>query len=269
MFYHKVPSPSTSDLYIDIEPFYQPIVSYQYDNSCNIERSEIIGMEVLAREKNNMYRQSAALIDSIAKDTTSLNNLTYILLRKSLDFFSCQELIKQRGTQIYLSVNVSPLQICSFSFVDVIAEYSLAFSNLCNISLVLEVTEGEDMTDIEGLQRALTELHAQGVKLYLDDYGKYYCTPYAISIIRPSCIKIDRYFINHMPCCEIALKFIEQTIEMAKLIGACVIAEGVENKIQAKRLHQLGIELMQGYAFFYPVGREHVRSIFIKANSSE
>ena len=50
-------------------------------------------------------------------------------------------------------------------------------------------------------------------------------------------------------------------IDLARNLDLCVIAEGVENLQQARKLSALGCEIMQGYLFSKPVPAEELERL--------
>jgi EAL domain-containing protein (putative c-di-GMP-specific phosphodiesterase class I) len=91
----------------------------------------------------------------------------------------------------------------------------------------------------------LRELRAIGIQVALDDFGTGYSSLSYLTRLPASILKLDRSFVleadfspGGVICCVIA---------MAKGLGMCVVAEGVDDKEQATTLRDLGCDELQGF----------------------
>ncbi|MBN3554853.1 EAL domain-containing protein [Fictibacillus nanhaiensis] len=122
--------------------------------------------------------------------------------------------------------------------------------------LVFEVVETEEIADINHLKSILHAYQEQGMKVALDDLGAGHSTLSVLKELKPDYVKIDRKIISF--CDEDASKedMIQKIVEVAKEIGAVVLAEGIERKEEAEIALKCGVELAQGYYFGRPVPTE-------------
>jgi EAL domain-containing protein (putative c-di-GMP-specific phosphodiesterase class I) len=122
--------------------------------------------------------------------------------------------------------------------------------------LVFEVVETEEIADIDHLKSILTAYQEQGMKVALDDLGAGHSTLSVLKELRPDYVKIDRKIVSF--CDEDIEKqhMIKQIVQVAKEIGAIVLAEGIERKEEADVAHHYGVQLAQGYYFGKPVPTE-------------
>lgn len=122
--------------------------------------------------------------------------------------------------------------------------------------LVFEVVETEEIADINHLKSILTAYQEQGMKVALDDLGAGHSTLSVLKELKPDYVKIDRKIISF--CDENSSKedMIQQIVEVAREIGAVVLAEGIERKEEAAIALRCGVELAQGYYFGRPVPTE-------------
>ncbi|WP_137789978.1 EAL domain-containing protein [Bacillus sp. E(2018)] len=119
--------------------------------------------------------------------------------------------------------------------------------------LVFEVVETEEIADIDHLKSILQAYQEQGMKVALDDLGAGHSTLSVLKELKPDYVKIDRKIVSF--CDEDASKedMIQKIVEVAREIGAVVLAEGIERKEEADIALKCGVELAQGYYFGRPV----------------
>jgi len=73
-------------------------------------------------------------------------------------------------------------------------------------------------------------------------------------------LKIDRSFVSGVHATPKMLAICEAVIALARGIGAGVLAEGVETEDEARKLHERGVSLFQGYYFAKPMPADDLES---------
>jgi EAL domain-containing protein (putative c-di-GMP-specific phosphodiesterase class I) len=66
-------------------------------------------------------------------------------------------------------------------------------------------------------------------------------------------LKIDRSFVGRMTDGEQPLQIVRTIIELARVLGMDVVAEGIETPEQYSLLRELGCRFGQGYLFARPL----------------
>lgn len=155
------------------------------------------------------------------------------------------------GCSGQISVNVSPVQLGSKSFINTVQSV-LAETGLPANRLELEVTESSLFSDRNNPIAILKKLRSLGVRISIDDFGTGYSSLSRLSELNFDKIKIDKSFVNPISTQEDALNIVKLITGMAKSLNMGVIAEGVETEEQLERLQALGCELVQGYLFSKP-----------------
>ena len=95
-----------------------------------------------------------------------------------------------------------------------------------------------------------------GYSLWLDDFGSGYSSLNVLKDYQFDVIKIDMRFLSNLEDSEKARTLIDCIIKMANRINMLTLTEGVETKMQADFLNQVGCTRLQGYLFGKPVARD-------------
>ncbi|MDV5581762.1 EAL domain-containing protein [Enterobacter hormaechei] len=218
--------------------YYQPIV--------NSVSKEIYGYEALIRWMHPV--KGVLSPDSFifaAEKTGMINEIGKTVLK-----LACREAVSWT-VPARISVNVSPVQLGSKSFINTVQSV-LAETGLPANRLELEVTESSLFSDRNNPIAILKKLRALGVRISIDDFGTGYSSLSRLSELNFDKIKIDKSFVNPISTQEDALNIVKLITGMAKSLNMGVIAEGVEIEEQLERLQALGCELVQGYLFSKP-----------------
>ena len=118
---------------------------------------------------------------------------------------------------------------------------------------VFEVVETERIVDIHHLQNILKKFKEYGMKVALDDVGIGFSTVDTISRLAPDIVKIDRNLISLCDSNENKLHKIKEIVDVSKLHGALILAEGIERAEEWVACKSLGVQLVQGYLFGKPL----------------
>lgn len=161
---------------------------------------------------------------------------------------------RDQGTELTISVNVSPRQFRSANFMQSVTD-ALAFSGLPPHLLQLEITEGILMTDPEAAARLLSRLTEAGMQVAIDDFGTGYSSLAYLKRFSLSSLKIDRSFVKDLPSPK-DLAICRSVFSMSRELGLKSVAEGVETEEQWHILRDAGCDAIQGYYFGKPQSLE-------------
>ncbi len=120
-------------------------------------------------------------------------------------------------------------------------------------SLVLEITEGTLVKDMETGMSLLKELRDLGVRFALDDFGSEYSSLTYLMRLPVDFVKIDKSFVWGLGEDPKALTIVEAIISLAHSLGLEAVGEGVESAEQLEHLRRMGCDLVQGYHFKKPL----------------
>ncbi|MBY6036470.1 EAL domain-containing protein [Fictibacillus nanhaiensis] len=126
--------------------------------------------------------------------------------------------------------------------------------------LVFEVVETEEINDIKHLKSIFKAYQEQGMKVALDDLGAGHATLSLLKELQPDYVKIDREIVSLCDEDHAKQHMIRQIVDIAKEMGAIVLAEGIERKEEVQIVLQCGVQLAQGYYFGRPVPTEKLNT---------
>jgi diguanylate cyclase (GGDEF)-like protein/PAS domain S-box-containing protein len=227
----------------------------------DIQNGMISGMEALLRWKH----PEAGIISPtefipVAEENGLINEIGMWVLDSG-----CAELskwIKAGHDNIRLAVNVSSKQLAQTDFehhvFNIMTKHGIPGS-----SLELEITENVLIQDMDQVVNQLRKLHANGVRIAVDDFGIGYSSLGYLQSLPLSTLKIDRSFISGIRASSSRNSIVTAIIAMSKELGLDIVAEGVETEIQHQQLKRLGCPNAQGFLFGRPMPKEHV-GLFLK-----
>jgi EAL domain-containing protein (putative c-di-GMP-specific phosphodiesterase class I) len=95
----------------------------------------------------------------------------------------------------------------------------------------------------------------------MDDFGTGYSSLNHLHTLPFDVLKIDRSFVTRMTEGEQPLQIVRTIVELARVMGMDVVAEGIETCEQFTMLRQLGCRFGQGFLFSRPVPAKTVSAM--------
>lgn len=157
-------------------------------------------------------------------------------------------------------VNLSARQFAREGLADHV-EALLRQSGISSRQLGLEMTESSLIPDMHTALEVLGSLRRLGVSLLMDDFGTGYSSLNYLHSFPIDVIKIDRSFVGRMTEGEQPLQIVRTIIELARVLGMDVVAEGIETCEQYFLLRELGCRFGQGYLFARPLTADKVNHL--------
>jgi EAL domain-containing protein (putative c-di-GMP-specific phosphodiesterase class I) len=154
-------------------------------------------------------------------------------------------------------VNLSARQFAREGLADHV-EALLRQSTVMSRQLGLEMTESSLISDNGTALEVLSSLRRLGVSLLMDDFGTGYSSLQHLHTLPFDVLKIDRSFIARMTGGEQPLQIVRTIVELARVLGMDVVAEGIETQEQYTLLKELGCRFGQGFLFSRPVTAETI-----------
>lgn len=160
------------------------------------------------------------------------------------------------------SVNISPVQFRQKDFVLMIKNI-IKKSNVSPDSIMLEITEGMLIENIDETVNKLSQLKNIGVKMSIDDFGTGFSSLYYLKRLPLDEIKIDKNYVKNIINDKDDAAIVKTIVDIARHFGLKPVAEGVENKEQENFLHNIGCHIYQGYLYSYPMTAEAFATKYI------
>ena len=155
-----------------------------------------------------------------------------------------------RGLAVQVSVNASATQLESTGLTDHISRLFDRY-DLPARTLTLEVTETQQFVDAADVARRLTVLRDRGLGISVDDFGAGYSTPERLDELPATELKIDVSLVQDDT--DEGYRELIRIVELAHERGLRVVAEGVEDAAQQRRVEILRCQRAQGYLLGRPM----------------
>ena len=220
---------------------------YQPQAAC--DTGIVHGAEALLRWRNARGEfVPPNVIVSVAEQCGLMTELTrWILntaLRQSAD-------IRSQGMDITFSVNLAAQDLLSSEFVEVVDQTLRTWGVPAN-RLLLEITEGSMISEVDAVRSVLMRLKEVGVEISVDDFGTGYSSLAYLRRLPLDELKIDQVFVRQMLKDHQDERIVRTIIDLAHNLQLRVVAEGVEDEATSLRLRELQCDLIQGYFLSRP-----------------
>jgi diguanylate cyclase (GGDEF)-like protein/PAS domain S-box-containing protein len=171
------------------------------------------------------------------------------------------------AADLWISVNLSTRQLLEPDLIERVVEV-LRESTLHPSALVLEITEGALMQDMEQTSLKLHALRGVGARLALDDFGTGSSSLGHLRKFPIDVLKIDKSFVDGVaePGSE-AAALVRAILELARTLRLSTVAEGIELPEQHELLAAAGCDWAQGYLFAKPMPPEQLEEILREGRS--
>ena len=172
----------------------------------------------------------------------------------------------RRWPELYVSVNVSPLQVRDRKFVELVARL-LQEHKISPNRLVLEMTESVLIDNPEEAKTRLDALRGLGIKIALDDFGTGFSSLSYLQRYAFDKLKIDKAFVTPLGRGSNAGAMIQALVALGNALGLSILAEGVETEEQRVLLRLAGCHEMQGYLFAAPCAVDDLDAVLRDAKA--
>ena len=165
---------------------------------------------------------------------------------------------------LFVNVNLSGIQLREPDLVTQV-EFALRSAQLEPQHLMLEMTETVLMEDTEANAERLTALRELGVCLAIDDFGTGYSSLEYLGRFPIDALKMAKPFVDRLGSGPDADAIPRAIVDLAKIFGLAVIAEGIERPDQPPALVGLGCNFGQGNQLAPPLPPQEADSRLFKA----
>lgn len=156
---------------------------------------------------------------------------------------------REQGRALGVTVNVSTRQLSAPAFLPSL-DRVLKTTGLPPERLTIEVTES--VWADGAAMRGLMDVRETGVRVALDDFGTGYSSLSYLQRYPFDVVKIDKSFTGALAETGRTAGVVRCIIDLAEVLGADTVAEGIETQAQADWLRNAGCAYAQGYLFGRP-----------------
>lgn len=225
----------------------------------DIARRQICGVEALVRwEHAHIGAIAPEMILALAARAEFAERLGRYIIEKVL-WHARQWPLALNHLRISINVTASDLQAADFE------EFLLAAIAKTGISprrITLELTEGVMIENIAQAVGIFERLRRAGLGIAIDDFGTGYSALAYLTALPLDYLKIDKKLITDVAASARERVVVRGIVDMARSLGLCVVAEGVENEAQLEQLAREGVNWYQGYLCTPPL-ESHVLADFV------
>ena len=231
----------------ELEVVYQPQVA--------MADLRMTGVEALVRWPHRRlgYLEPAGFLP-VAEDCGLMPQLDRLVRRAAL---AQAQIWHSSIGPLIVAVNLSAQDIRRPGLLEEI-ESDLALARVDPEQVEVELTEG--MVTDDDLIPVVEGLAAMGLRVAIDDFGTGSSVFARLQVLPVHRLKIDRSLVQGREAGRDS-SFLGAIIEMSHSLGIEVVAEGVENPVQAGHLRRSGCDAAQGYLFGLPAGGAEIAKI--------
>jgi diguanylate cyclase (GGDEF)-like protein len=229
-----------------ITTMFQPIVS--------LDDGEVMGYEALARPEGFAAMDSVEPVFEAARIGGQIRDLDWLCRRRAVE----EAIRLPAGKPLFLNISAAAL----LDPIHGVDQLLLLLSNAgrAPTTVVLEITEHERIRDYDILARVLASYRAEGIRFALDDVGEGHSTLELLAASSSEFLKLGRSLT--MTSTKVGSRAaMDATMAFARVSGAVVIAEGVENEFVADLMKAGGIRLGQGFGLGKPTMAADVEDV--------
>ena len=222
-----------------------------YQPQVNLLNGSVVGMEALIRWRNEdgSFVPPDRFIP-LAEASGMIVAIGDWVLRTA-----CHELVRLQALglpELRMSVNVSQIQFRHPEFLDKL-NAALLDTRINPKCLELEITESVAMDDPQFMLESLTMVRELGISIAIDDFGTGYSSLSHLRQLPIDRLKIDRAFVSELSHDVTGGHIASMVVELGRNLNLTVIAEGIEEDLQAKKLLAMGCHEGQGYLYGKPM----------------
>lgn len=118
--------------------------------------------------------------------------------------------------------------------------------------LLVEITETAEIEDEAEAQRTIDALRELGLPVCIDDFGAGAAAFRYLRAFRADYVKIDGSYVQKVTGSDQDRGFVASMVDLARNVGAKVVAERVETEAELRVLRALGVDYGQGWLFGRP-----------------
>lgn len=221
---------------------YHPIIS--------IKKKSIVGYEALSRGfcGNPVGIIPPGILFESAANEKLVTKLDRLCRKKALTNFQHVH-TRNKDLLLFLNLDTSVMNkqiVGSGHLINSVNELQLNPNNI-----VIELIESK-VSDNNSLEKFIDTYRGYGFLIGLDDIGCGHSNLDRVYIAKPDILKVDKSIISGSEQAFYKQEVLKLLVNLAKSIGALVVAEGIEREEEAILALELGVDMLQGFYFSKP-----------------
>lgn len=227
-----------------------PMLTLRYQPIVRLSDQQPIGLEVLARLDHPELGMLSAeqFIPQMEAGGHSWLLAAIMITRAMRDAFVHG--LGSLGLRIGLNV---PLNVMLMPGLVELIETERRRNDFPASQIVIELTETEPVTDLDGLRQVLCRLRDMGYHVAIDDAFPEMANLDMLLEMPFTTLKFDKSVVQGASSDPACRGFIEQTVQTARTQGIRTVAEGIEDSDTENLMRDLGVENAQGFLIARPL----------------
>jgi len=185
----------------------------------------------------------------LAEKTALMRPLSLWVLKTAIEQAASWQ---QQGFDFRIAINVTPEDLTGPAFTDRMISL-LNQHDIDPTRFELEFTESALMQNPAEVRRQLERMREMGMDVAIDDFGTGYSNWNYLRQLPATTVKLDQSLIRNLAFDETDQRLVKALIGLAKKLGYCVVAEGIETDDIRRLVKQWGCDEGQGYLIAKPM----------------
>lgn len=224
----------------NVIPFFQPIM--------DIKSNNVKKYEVLMRIKDGENYLAPYPYIVLAEKYNFIEAIDLCVLEKAMIY----KREVDKDDKLVFSLNISGKVLNNINYLkkatSIIEKYEIKPE-----SIIFEITETENISNLENLIEIMNEFKKRGFKFSIDDFGTGFSSIKYLKSIPADYIKIDGSFIKDINVNHENLYLVKSMVNMARAFNLEIVAEFAENEKIFESIRGLDIDYAQGYYVGKPI----------------
>ncbi|MEP4030242.1 EAL domain-containing protein [Roseibium polysiphoniae] len=234
-------------------------VRYAFQPIVDFDTGVVYGHEALIRNVDQLGFSCPADLLTHAAQHNYLADLEPQLLMMALEYH--RKFQKACGSKLFFNVDGRGLGLANDPRMDLTAIVRANGHDPSQICLELSENHQDNQSGLS--DHILKNLRRDGFMLALDHFGQGFSELRLIHDLGPQYIKIDHFFLKDIDKDPRQKLFVTTVANLAHVLGARVIAGGVETEGEFKACRDAGCDLVQGYYVARPfTDKSHARLFY-------
>lgn len=208
---------------------YQPII--------DLDTEDIAGYEVLTRGPDGAY-ESPGDFFRICIENDILTKVDLQCLKLCL-----AEIPKSKQTMRF-HVNLFPSTLLETPIANLIKIFP---EDRAGTIFCIEISEQQFITEPAYLRDQVNALRQAGILVAIDDVGFGRSSLETLILLEPDLVKVDRKYVSGLSNEPAKARLLRRLTNVAKSLGAEIIAEGIEDRRDLPLLKDMGVNYGQGF----------------------